>query len=44
MDIAAIRELLGNFKTFVENFNDFFPNLYQGINQAVAFSSFIAAN
>ncbi|SFG59001.1 hypothetical protein [Corynebacterium spheniscorum] len=43
MDIAAIRELLGNFGTFVKNFAEFFPNLFDGIDEAVAFSSVIAA-
>lgn len=44
MDIAAIRELLGNFGTFVKNFGEFFPNLVKGIQDAVAFSAIIAAN
>lgn len=41
MDIAAIRELLGNFKTFVENFNEFFTNFASGVAAAVDFSASI---
>lgn len=42
MDIAAIRELLGNFGTFVKNFAEFFPNLVEGLMEATSFSSIIA--
>lgn len=42
MDIAAIRELLGNFGTFVSNFPEFFEKLVSGLNAAVKFSSDVA--